>query len=123
MNPIIGQKLTHKHRGEGIYTEECDYLQKQNPDTESIFVELDGDIQEVTKYLIEDYRESWRLVKQIEERMSQLRTYINQKELNELEFMRSKIEHGIEMQKRAKSFLKNVPIGEYDSGGSRKYPF
>jgi hypothetical protein len=53
MNLIIGQTLIHKNRGDCYYTEECDYMQRHNPDTSSIFVEIDGEIQEVTKALLE----------------------------------------------------------------------
>ena len=45
----IGTKLIHGNRGPCIFSAQCAKLQEQNPDPTSIFVELDGDIVEVSK--------------------------------------------------------------------------
>jgi len=61
-----------------------------------------------------------KILKDIDERMSKLRDYVNQDELNILQFMKTEIEAVLNNQKRARKFLKNVPIGDYD-GNRRKY--
>ena len=63
-----------------------------------------------------------KILKDIDERMSKLRDYVNQDELNMLQFMKTEIESGLENQKRARKFLKNVPIGAYDAD-RRKYNY
>jgi hypothetical protein len=63
-----------------------------------------------------------KILKDIDERMSKLRDYVNQDELNILQFMKTEIEAGLNNQKRARKFLKNVPIGKYDND-RRKYNF
>jgi hypothetical protein len=63
-----------------------------------------------------------KILKDIDERMSKLRDYVNQDELNILQFMKTEIEAVLNNQKRARKFLKNVPIGKYDND-RRKYNF
>lgn len=58
MNLFIDERVCHKFRGEGIYTEQCDFLQKQNSDPSSIYLEFDGEILEVTINLIKKYEQS-----------------------------------------------------------------
>jgi uncharacterized sporulation protein YeaH/YhbH (DUF444 family) len=40
----------HKSLGEIFFTESCWYMQRKNPDSQSIFVEHDDDIKEVTTH-------------------------------------------------------------------------
>jgi hypothetical protein len=53
----IGTKLNHRQRGVCFFTAACAHLQGTNPDPSSIYVELDGDIIEVTKALVTPYQE------------------------------------------------------------------
>ena len=53
----IGTILHHRNRGRCVFTETCARLQSLNPDPSSIFVEIDGDVQEVTAALVScEYR-------------------------------------------------------------------
>jgi hypothetical protein len=62
------------------------------------------------------------LLNAIDARMCNLDNYINSKELNELQWLKSNIETGIYAMNRASWFLSKVPEGEYDNT-RRKYQF
>ncbi len=50
----IGRAVTHRHLGPCLVTEACEYLQRTNPDTTSMYVEHDGELKEVTKALVSE---------------------------------------------------------------------
>jgi hypothetical protein len=50
----VGRKVRHRVRGECLVTAECLALQRYNPDKTSMFVELEGEVLEVTKQLVDE---------------------------------------------------------------------
>lgn len=48
----------HRNLGECFITDECNYLQHDNPDPTSIFIEHDGEVKEVTRNLVK-FEEPW----------------------------------------------------------------
>lgn len=63
------------------------------------------------------------LLEETEDRFDHLDCdYLNSREANELSFLMTNIEAGIDAQKRLRWFLDNVPVGKYDSN-RRKYRY
>jgi GTP1/Obg family GTP-binding protein len=52
--------------------------------------------------------------------MSQLKEYVNQKELDRLASIYQRIESGIEALEEAELFLRDIPVGDYDSRKAKK---
>ena len=75
----------------------------------------------MTNFLTDEFLNT-DLLSAIDARMHKLDDYINSKELNHLQFLKSDIEAGIRAMNEASWFLSKVPEGAYDAN-RRKYQF
>lgn len=48
----IGRKYWHRNRGLCVFTDPCAVIESYNPDPSSIFMEVDGELEEVSFSLI-----------------------------------------------------------------------
>jgi len=53
---IIDKEYLHRYRGKCVFTDACRMLEKQNPDKLSVFMDFEGDIFEVSIYLINEVK-------------------------------------------------------------------
>lgn len=51
---IAGKKYHHRFRGDCVFTPMCEHMEKINPDPTSVYMQIEGDIIEVSLKCIEE---------------------------------------------------------------------